>query len=67
MPLLAIGMPGPLELGIILVIVLVVFGASRLPGIGAALGNGIRMFKSGVAGEDEKPNPDQSTEEKPRS
>lgn len=39
------GMPGPLELAIILVIVLVVFGAAKLPEIGRALGKGINEFK----------------------
>lgn len=36
---------GPAELLIILVIVLVIFGAGRLPEIGGALGKGIREFK----------------------
>ena len=42
---------GPLELGIILAIVLVIFGAGRLPEIGSALGKGISSFKKGVSGE----------------
>lgn len=42
------------ELLIILVIVVVLFGASRLAGIGTALGGGIREFKKAVH-EDEKP------------
>ena len=46
---------GPTELIIVLVIVLVIFGAGRLPGIGSALGKGILSFKKGVSGEDEKP------------
>jgi sec-independent protein translocase protein TatA len=41
-----IGLP---ELTIILVIVLVVFGAGKLPSIGAGLGKSIRNFKSEVA------------------
>lgn len=36
------------ELAIILVIVLVIFGASRVPEIGRALGKGIREFKGSV-------------------
>ena len=36
---------GPMELAIILVIVLVVFGAKRVPEIGASFGKGIRDFK----------------------
>lgn len=38
-------MPGMGELIIILLIVLVVFGASKLPGIGDALGRSIKNFK----------------------
>ncbi|MBM3939467.1 MAG: twin-arginine translocase TatA/TatE family subunit [SAR202 cluster bacterium] len=42
------------ELIIVLVIVLVIFGASRLADIGGSLGKGIREFKKGATGEDEK-------------
>jgi len=41
------------ELLIILVIVLVVFGAGRLPEIGGALGKSIRNFKKSSEGKDE--------------
>lgn len=44
------GMP---ELIVILVIVLVVFGAGRLPEIGSALGKSIKNFKSASDGKDE--------------
>lgn len=44
---------GPVELGIILVIVVVLFGARRLPEIGAGFGKAIKNFKSGISGEDE--------------
>ena len=44
------GMP---ELIIILVIVLVVFGAGRLPEIGSALGKSIKNFKKSSDGKDE--------------
>ncbi|MBP1728431.1 MAG: tatA [Deltaproteobacteria bacterium] len=44
------GMP---ELIVILVIVLVVFGAGRLPEIGGALGKSIRNFKKASDGKDE--------------
>jgi len=36
---------GPMELGIILVIVVIIFGVGKLPEIGGALGKGIREFK----------------------
>ncbi|HOW54600.1 MAG TPA: twin-arginine translocase TatA/TatE family subunit [Syntrophorhabdaceae bacterium] len=44
-----LGMP---ELIIIMVIVLMVFGAGRLPEIGGAIGKGIRSFKRSVDGPD---------------
>ena len=40
---------GPMELAIILVIVLVVFGAKRVPEIGSSFGKAIREFKRGVS------------------
>jgi sec-independent protein translocase protein TatA len=44
---------GWLELVIILVIVLVIFGAGKLPEIGSGLGKGIRNFKRATKGDDE--------------
>ena len=41
---------GMAELIIIMVIVLIIFGAGKLPEIGGALGKSIHGFKSGVAG-----------------
>jgi len=41
---------GPLELGIVLVIVLIIFGPKRLPGLGKQLGSGMREFKEGITG-----------------
>ena len=45
-----IGMP---ELIIILVIVLIIFGAGKLPEIGGAIGKGIKNFKKSVHDKDE--------------
>ncbi len=44
---------GWMELIIILVIVLIIFGAGKLPEIGAGLGKGIRNFRKASKGEDE--------------
>lgn len=41
---------GPLELAIVLVIVLVVFGPKRLPSLGKQLGSGMREFKDSITG-----------------
>ena len=40
------------ELTIILVIVLVIFGASRVPEVGGAIGRGIREFRKSVSGDE---------------
>jgi sec-independent protein translocase protein TatA len=47
---------GPLELGIILLIVLVVFGPKRLPGLGRQLGTGMREFKDSLTGKNKDEN-----------
>lgn len=52
---------GPLELIIILAIILLAFGAKRLPEIGKSLGSGMREFKKGVTGDDDKPADEQVT------
>jgi sec-independent protein translocase protein TatA len=41
---------GPTELIILLVIVLLIFGPKRLPGLGKQLGSGMREFKDSIAG-----------------
>lgn len=41
---------GPSELILIFLIVVVLFGASRIPQIGRGLGEGIRNFKKGLKG-----------------
>jgi sec-independent protein translocase protein TatA len=45
-----VGPLGPLELGIILLILIVIFGPKRLPGAGRALGQGMREFKESLTG-----------------
>ena len=48
---------GPLgipELAIIVVVILLIFGAKRLPEIGTSMGKGIRTFKTALMGEEEK-------------
>jgi sec-independent protein translocase protein TatA len=41
---------GPLEIAIVLVIVLLIFGPKRLPDLGRSLGSGMREFKDSVTG-----------------
>ena len=42
------------ELFLILIIVIVIFGAGRLPQLGRGLGEGISNFRNGIRGADEK-------------
>jgi sec-independent protein translocase protein TatA len=53
---------GPLEIAVVLVIVLIIFGPKRLPELGQAMGRGIRQFKGSLSGDDDK----DSSEEKQR-
>ncbi len=46
--------PGPEWVVIILVVLLLIFGAKRFPEMGSSLGRGIRAFKRSVTGEEEK-------------
>jgi sec-independent protein translocase protein TatA len=52
---------GPTELIIVLVIVLVIFGPKRLPGLGRSLGSGMREFKDSLTGKSK----DDETEQLP--
>ncbi len=56
---------GTTELFIVLGIVIVIFGARRLPELGSGLGKAIKNFKAGVSGKDEidvTPNQDEGTD-----
>jgi sec-independent protein translocase protein TatA len=61
--------PGPLEIVIVLVIVLVIFGPKRLPDLGRSLGRGMREFKDSVTGKDkerERLEASEEADEKPK-
>jgi sec-independent protein translocase protein TatA len=52
---------GPLELVVVLIIALVIFGPKRLPELGRSMGKGIREFRSSVSGktkDEESPPPE---------
>ena len=57
---------GPLELGIILLIVLIIFGPKRLPSMGRSLGAGMREFKDSISGKSKDEDEDEDDEDKPR-
>ncbi|GAB6065021.1 twin-arginine translocase TatA/TatE family subunit [Aquifex pyrophilus] len=46
--------PLPWQLILILLVILVLFGASKLPEVGRGLGEGIRNFKKALSGEQEE-------------
>jgi sec-independent protein translocase protein TatA len=53
---------GPLEIAVVLIIVLIIFGPKRLPELGQSMGRGIREFKNSISGDKDK----DSDEEKRR-
>ena len=55
---------GPLEIALLLIVVLVIFGPKRLPDLGRSLGRGMREFKDSVTGndKDELPSGESSTD-----
>ena len=57
---------GPMEIAIVLIIALVVFGPSKLPELGKSAGKGFREFKESVSGKDE-PTKAQIEEPRPRT
>ncbi len=55
--------PLPWQLLLILLVVIIIFGAPRLPQLGKSLGEGIRNFKKGLSEEEDKPKLDKKEEE----
>ncbi len=55
---------GPMEILLILVLALVIFGGTKLSGVGKALGQSIREFKKEIkADDDKKPDDDKQSDE----
>ncbi|MFL5906885.1 MAG: twin-arginine translocase TatA/TatE family subunit [Solirubrobacterales bacterium] len=54
---------GPLEIAVVLVIVLIIFGPKRLPELGQSMGRGIREFKSSISGDKDKDSPEEKRRE----
>ena len=56
---------GPLEIAVVLVIVLIIFGPKRLPELGQSMGRGIREFKGSLSGEnkEDKDSPEEKRRE----
>jgi sec-independent protein translocase protein TatA len=56
------GLDNPLHIAFLVVILLLVFGAKRLPEIGRSLGGGMREFKDSITGESKQPTLTQSVQ-----
>jgi len=52
--MLFLAFPGPMELWPVLLIVVVLFGAKKLPGLARAVGSSVNQFKKGLSEEGEK-------------
>lgn len=53
-----LGNIGPLEIIVVLIIALIVFGPKRLPELGSSLGRGIREFRNTVTGDKDDDEPE---------
>ena len=51
---MAVFAPTPIEIIVVLIIVLIIFGPKRLPDLGRSLGRGMREFKDSVTGKDKE-------------
>jgi sec-independent protein translocase protein TatA len=49
------GLDNPIHIAFLLILLLLVFGAKRLPEIGRSLGSGMRGFKDSLSGESTEP------------
>jgi sec-independent protein translocase protein TatA len=58
------GPVGPTELILILLIVVIIFGARRLPELGKGIGEGIRNFKKSMSGKEKEPEEKKAEPEK---
>jgi len=54
---------GPLEIAVVLVIVLIIFGPKRLPELGRSLGRGIREFRGSIGADGDKDDVDDKRRE----
>jgi sec-independent protein translocase protein TatA len=56
---------GPLELIVVLIIALVIFGPKRLPELGRSMGKGIREFRGSISGKGDDDDDEEETSSKP--
>jgi sec-independent protein translocase protein TatA len=53
-----LGPVGPTELILIILIIVIIFGARKLPELGKSLGEGIKNFRKSISGKDKESSPD---------
>src|SRR5262249_16779080 len=54
---------GPLEIAVVLIIVLIIFGPKRLPDLGQSMGRRIPQFKNALSGDKDKDDPGEQPRE----
>jgi len=59
-----LGPLGPGELILIVLIIVIIFGARKLPELGKSLGQGIKNFKKSISSEEKEEKDDKSLEDK---
>jgi sec-independent protein translocase protein TatA len=59
------GTIGPQELLLVLLIVIIIFGAKKLPDLGKSIGEGIRNFKGSISGKEKDAEKDTSKDKTP--
>ncbi len=68
---MAVFAPTPIEIIVVLIIVLIIFGPKRLPGLGRSLGTGMREFKDSITGksddDERKPQIEPAEAERPEA
>ena len=57
-------LPGGMEFLIILVIIIILFGAKKIPGLAKGIGNGVKEFRKGLKGDDKEELKNTSNDEK---
>jgi sec-independent protein translocase protein TatA len=56
---------GPLEIILVIVVLLIIFGPKRLPSLGRSLGSGMREFKDSITGDDKHADGDDAEADRP--
>ena len=54
---LPVGLDNPIHIAFLLILLLLMFGAKRLPEMGKSLGSGMRGFKNSLSGDHDEPTP----------